>query len=203
VLTHAQLQEQELQIHKQRRVEELERKVTKRKVLQKFGGLTARDAQLKLNAIEKKEREAEEKRQKRARDRLWRQERDRKYKEGVEAREQERVRKRKIKALVAAKQEVPLELLVPIPDPEKIWKAEQEELSIQLQMRQLEQEEEEVTFVTDTTGDASLQPDYIAFSRVESDDSSSSGTEDLESESESELYNSDNDYSWHGRYRGN
>jgi hypothetical protein len=60
----------ELQIHKQRRVEELERKVTKWKVLQKFGGLTARDAQLKLDAIEKKDREAEEKRQKRARDKL-------------------------------------------------------------------------------------------------------------------------------------
>ena len=56
-------------------------------------------------------------------------------------------------------------------------------------MRQLEQEEEEVTFVTDTMGDASLQSDYIAFSRVESDDSSSSETEDLE------LYDSENDYS--------
>ena len=66
-------------------------------------------------------------------------------------------------------------------------------------MQQLEQKEEEVTFVTDTTGDASLQPDYIAFSRVESDDSSSLGTEDLELE----FYDSDNDYSWHGRYRGN
>jgi hypothetical protein len=58
-------------------------------------------------------------------------------------------------------------------------------------MQQLEQEEEDVTFVTNTIGDASLQLDYIAFSKVESDDSSSSGTEDLESE----LYNSDNDYS--------
>jgi hypothetical protein len=82
-------------------------------------------------------------------------------------------------------------LLVPIPNPKKIWKAEQEELSIQLQMQQLEQEEEEVTFATDTTGDASLQQDYIAFSRVESDDSSSLGTEDLELE----LYDSDNNYS--------
>jgi hypothetical protein len=58
-------------------------------------------------------------------------------------------------------------------------------------MQQLEQEEEEATFVTDTTGDSSSQQDYIAFSRVESNDSSSSGTEDLELE----LYDSDNDYS--------
>ena len=44
VLVHSQLQEYELHIHQERRVEEQVRKVTKRKMVQKLGGLTARDA---------------------------------------------------------------------------------------------------------------------------------------------------------------
>ena len=49
----------------------------------------------------------------------------------------------------------------------------------QLQIQQVEQEDE-VTFVTDTVRDTSLQQDYIAFSRARSEDSSSSGLEELE-----------------------
>jgi hypothetical protein len=44
VLSRSQLQEAELRIHQERRQEEQERKVTRRKVLQKFGGLTGKDA---------------------------------------------------------------------------------------------------------------------------------------------------------------
>jgi hypothetical protein len=44
VLVRSKLQKHELRIHQERRIEEQERKVTSRKVLQKFGGLTARDA---------------------------------------------------------------------------------------------------------------------------------------------------------------
>ena len=65
------------------------------------------------------------------------------YRKGVAARKQERERKRKIKELMAAEQEVPPILLVSIPDPEKIWLAEQEEMKLQEQLRQQEEEEEE------------------------------------------------------------
>jgi hypothetical protein len=108
------------------------------------------------------------------------------------------------------KQEVPSKLLVPIPDPEKIWLADQEEIQKQEQERQeqerQEQEGDEVMFFTDTIGDLSLQQDYIPFprpsprpfSRSQSDDDDSdSNTSGLE---DSWLYNSDNDYSWQGRY---
>jgi hypothetical protein len=42
------------------------------------------------------------------------------YRQGVEARKQERARVKKVKELNTTKQNIPLELLVPIPDPEKI-----------------------------------------------------------------------------------
>ena len=50
-----------------------------RKVLQKFGGLTAKDAQQKLDAIAQKESKKEMKRQKRARDKILRDEKNRMY----------------------------------------------------------------------------------------------------------------------------
>jgi hypothetical protein len=141
------------------------------------------------------------KRQKRARDKILRDEKNEMYQQGVEAREQERLRKRKVKELTKAKQDIPPELLVPIPNPEKIWKAGQLELEKQLQeqlQEQLQRDNEvEATFVLDPTGDQSLTQDYIAFPPVDSncDDSSSSES------GESELYDSDKDYSWFGRYK--
>jgi hypothetical protein len=106
--------------------------------------------------------------------------------------------------LQKAKQAVPPDLLVPIPDPKKIWLAEQEEMRIQSQLQRQEQQEQEedVTFVIDTIGDQSLQSkegDYIVFPRVDSDISDDSSSLDS---GDSELYNSDKDYSWFGRYRG-
>jgi hypothetical protein len=95
-------------------------------------------------------------------------------------------------------------LLVPIPDPEKIWKAGLLELEKQLQeqlQEHLQREDEvEATFILDTTGDQSLMQDYVAFPRVDSDcdDSTISSSES----GESELYNSDKDYSWFRRYKG-
>jgi hypothetical protein len=102
VLVRSELQEHELRIHQERRIEELESKVTSRKVLQKFGGLTARDAQRKLDERRQKEDAAEAKRQQKARDKIWRAEKKAKYREGVEARELERQWKRKVKVLEKA-----------------------------------------------------------------------------------------------------
>jgi hypothetical protein len=138
------------------------------------------------------------KRQKRARDKILRNKKNEMYQQGVEAREQERLRKRKVKELTKAKQDIPPELLVPIPDPEKVWKAGQLELEKQLQEQLQREDEVEATFILDPTSDQSLTQDYIAFPLVDSncDDNSSS------SESgESELYDSDKDYSWFGRYK--
>jgi transposase-like protein len=58
--------------------------------------------------------------QKRARDKILRDEKNEMYQKGVEAREQERLWKRKVKELTKAKQDIPLELLVPVPNPKKI-----------------------------------------------------------------------------------
>jgi hypothetical protein len=168
------------------------------KVLRKFGGLTGKDAQQKLDAIAQMESEKEMKRQKRIRDKMLRDEKNEMYRQGVEAREQERLRKRKVKELTKAKQDIPPELLVPIPDPEKIWKAGQLELEKQLQEQLQREDEVEATFILDPTGDQSLTQDYIAFPPVDSDcddDSSSSNS------GESELYDSDKDYSWFRRYK--
>jgi hypothetical protein len=120
VLTRSELQSSELRILQERRKEELEKKAMSRKVLRKFRGLTAKDAQQKIDAIAQKESEKEMKRQKRARDKILRDEKNEMYRQGVEAREQERLRKRKVKELTKSKQDIPPELLVPIPDPEKI-----------------------------------------------------------------------------------
>jgi hypothetical protein len=98
-----------------------------------------------------------------------------------------------VKDLEKAKQDVPPKLLVPIPDPEKIW-LEEQEIMRQLNDQKQEEEEEEVTFITDTIGDPSLlqQQDYRAFPSNDSNISDSEG---------SEGYDSDKDYSWFSRFR--
>ena len=177
--------------------------MTSRKVVQKFGGLTARDAQLIIEAKQRKAETAEAKRQQKARDKIWRDEKKAKYREGVEARKLERQRKKQVKEFVEAKQPVPPALLVPIPDSEKIWLAEQEQLESQLQelQRQRQQDDdEEVIFTIDTVGDQSFQPvdDYIPLPGDSEMEDSENSTSDLDSE----LYDSDKDYSWVGRYHG-
>jgi hypothetical protein len=72
-------------------------------------------------------------------------------------------------------------------------------IQLQLQRQQEREQEEEVTFVTDTIGDQSLQQDYMAFLEAESDDTSTSGSGS--GSEELGLYDSNKDYSWYGRYR--
>jgi hypothetical protein len=200
-LIRAQLHEQELTIVQAKRVEDLERKVTKWKVLQKSGGLTTNDAQRKIDALKQKEKDAIEKKERVAFLKLWRAKRDKAYREGVKARASERARRRTVKELLKAKQDIPTELLDPIPDPEAIWKAGQEEIKRQeaFQQQQQQQEEEEVTFIVDIAGDQSLKQDFLPFPSINSDDDDDSSTPGSD---ESGLYDSDNDYSWYGRHRG-
>jgi hypothetical protein len=82
-------------------------------------------------------------------------------------------------------------LLIPIPNPKKIWLAEQEEMKTQLQLQQQLQEEEEVTIMIDTIGDRSLksqEEDYIAFLRVDSNVDSDTSASDSGELGELELY---------------
>jgi hypothetical protein len=60
------------------------------------------------------------------------------YTRGVAARKAKRARAKEVKELRAVGQVVPLEKLIPIPDPEKIWKADQAELHAQEEQRKLE-----------------------------------------------------------------
>ena len=67
---------------------------------------------------------------------------------------------------------------------------------MQLQRQQEQEQEEEVTFVTNTISNQSLQQDYIAFPEAES--AIDNNTSTLGSGSgleESELYDSNKDYS--------
>ena len=68
-----------------------------------------------------------------------------------------------------------------IPDPEAIWKADQEELKKLFPPQLNEEDEEEIEIIVDTAGDKSLlqdsitlQHDYIALSESSGDLSSSS-----------------------------
>ena len=87
--------------------------------------------------------------------------------------------------------------MISIPDPQKIWEAEQAELARQQEedRQRYEEEAEEFTFIVDRVGDSDLQLDYMSFPEVDmeniNEDSSSSESD------ESEIYNSDNDYSWY------
>jgi fructose-specific phosphotransferase system component IIB len=65
VLTQSELQSSELCIHQEKRREEQEKKLISQRVVQKMGGLTARDAQQILDGREQKEKEKEAKRQQR------------------------------------------------------------------------------------------------------------------------------------------
>ena len=167
ILTYAQLQEQELQVVQARRMEEIERKVNKRKVVVRIGGLTARDAQIKLAEKVRKEQDKLKKKQEREFKRLLNIEKRMVHEQGVTDRRAEKGRRRRVKELKQEGQEVPLELLIPIIDREQEWK-EQAQLNAQLDP-QLAQDsgEEEVLFTIDTLGDPGLVPqlnqDYIPF----------------------------------------
>jgi hypothetical protein len=91
ILSHAQLQARELGLLQAHRTEEIERKMNKRKVVQKLGGLTIRDAYRQI-AIKANKREAEKIRKKEEREykRILNIEKKDVYKQGVEDRRAER-----------------------------------------------------------------------------------------------------------------
>jgi hypothetical protein len=131
------------------------------------------------------------------------------YTHGVAARKAERAQAKEVKELRVAGQVVPPEKLVPIPDPEKIWKAGQAELHAQEEQRRLEalQEGEDIEIVIDTTSDQTLQhqeQDYIQLPSLGTNDSSDSNdsgdSDDSDDSDESEIYDSEKEYSWNHRH---
>ena len=193
VLTYSQLQETELRVHQKRRQEDLERKVNKRRVVhRREGPITGREVAERIADIRREEEEKEARQQAKDMKKLLSIEKKAKHKEGVEARKQERARIKKIKELTKLKQDIPPELQVPIPDPETIWKAEQVAV---LQAAEVTKDDE-VTFVIDTQGDAfKFQQDYIPIGGDEGSESGSSNCSGVDSS----IYDTEEDYSWHGR----
>ena len=115
------------------------------------------------------------------RDKFWRTERDRIHQQGLEARKHEWEWKKEVKALKKAKQPVLFKLQTPIPNPEAVWKADQEELKKQLSLQLLDEqdEKEEIKIIMDTAGDEDLRwlgQDYIPL-QESSEDSSNSSSE--------------------------
>ena len=92
---------------------------------------------------------------------------------------------------------MPSNWLIPISNSEKIWKADQEEMKRQLQPQQEKEKENEITIITDTIGDQSLQPSedsFISFSIDSNVDMNASDSDD------SGLWNLNKNYSWYERY---
>jgi hypothetical protein len=166
VFSYSQLQESKLQVMQERRTEEVQRKVNRRKVIQKYGGLTARAAQVLLAKKARKEAEELQRKQEREFKRLWNIEKKMKYTEGVMDRKAERERKKRVRELIQGGQDVPIELQVPIIDREKEWKEasqlQEEATRLAREAAIKEQEDnsdEEVTFILDTAGDMELIPE--------------------------------------------
>ena len=135
---YSQLQEQELQVIQARRTEEMQRKVNKRKVIQKYGGLSLRDAEVKIAEKERKEREKEKKKQDRLIKRLESQHKRAVHADGVLDRRAERARQKSVRELIQEGQEVPLELQVPVIDREKVWLQDRAERALQLAIEKAE-----------------------------------------------------------------
>jgi hypothetical protein len=95
-----------------------------------------------------------QKKQDQQRTRAYNAEKKEMYVYRVITRRAERAQAKEVKELEAAGQVVPLEKLIPIPDPEAIWKADQAKLQAQeaeqKRLQALEQEDVEITI--DTTG---------------------------------------------------
>ena len=117
-----------MRIHQNKRISELEQKITKCQRVGKYEPITGREALEKQEKKIQKEKEEEFKKQQQMRDKLWHAERDEIHERGLETRKQEQEQKKEVKALQKTKQTIPPELQMPIPDSEAVWKADQEKL---------------------------------------------------------------------------
>jgi hypothetical protein len=125
VLISGQLQELNYSILKRRVEEQRNAKSKSRRSLQNGGALTATEArELQAQKVEKEAIKVANKVARAAKS-LAIQARNQLHRAGINARKEERLRKKKVAALIKSNQRVPLELHEPIPDPEELAKAEQ------------------------------------------------------------------------------
>ena len=164
ILIQTQFQEQKLQIYQNKRISELEQKISKHQCVCKYESITDRETLEKQEKKIQKKKNEEFKKQQQIRDKLWYTERDEIHQQDLKTRRCEQEWKKEVKTLQKAKQPISPELEIPIPDPEAVWKAGQEELKKQFPLQLYEQDEKEegIEIIVDTAGDKSLQQDYIA-----------------------------------------
>lgn len=124
-LAHSMLSDAQLNNLKRKHDEDQQRKMKSRKVVQKFGGLTAGVAEQKLQEKERKAAAAEQRKIERSHAKFVREEKKAMYRKGVEDRKAERERKKLVKDLETKGEPVPEELMMPIEDREKVWKEAQ------------------------------------------------------------------------------
>ena len=125
VLISGQLQELNYSILKRRVEEQRNAKSKSRRSLQNGGALTATKArELQAQKVEKEAIKVANKVAQAAKS-LAIQARNQLHRAGINARKEERLRKKKVAALIKSNQRVPLELHEPIPDPKELAKAEQ------------------------------------------------------------------------------
>lgn len=187
VLTQTQLQEQELQIHQNKRISELEQKIFKYQCVCKYDSIIDKEALEKQEKKMQKEKKEELKKQQQIRNKLWHTERDEIHQQDLETRKHEWEQKKEVKTLQRAKQSISLKLEIPIPDPETVWKTDQEELKKQflLQLYEQDENEKEIEIIVNTADDKNLlqdsialQHDYIVLSESSGGDLSSSSSEE-------------------------
>ena len=174
-----------MQIHQNKRISELEQKITKHQHVGKYESIADREALEKQEKKIQKEKKEEFKKQQQIRDKLWCAERDEIHEQDLETRKQEQEQKKTVKTLQKTKQAIPSELQMPISDSETVWKTDQEELKklfLSSQFNEInEKDEKEIEIIVNTADDESLwwdsialQHDYIALSESSEDLSDSS-----------------------------
>ena len=130
VISTAIFQEQELQLWRKRKNQELlNKKVSRRRLKPDQSerlGLIKEDADIALAAKLQKEADLEKKRTERNFMKMWRMERDEMHVKEVAARKQKKARIKQIKELEKQQVFIPIKLLQPIRDPEAEWKTSNE-----------------------------------------------------------------------------
>ena len=115
-----------MQIHQNKRILELEQKISKHQHIEKYESITDREA---LEKQEKKiQKKVELKKQQQIRDKLWHAERNKIHKQDLETRKHEWEQKKQVKTLQKIKHSISSVLQISILNSEIAWKTDQEEL---------------------------------------------------------------------------
>ena len=171
VVVESTFKEIELEQHHKRRREEVMARSTSRKRLKPVCGvlgLTKEDALQAIAEKEKKEEEMAKKKENANFMRIWRWERDNILARGVVARKEEKARKKRVKDFMKRGMQIPEVDLIPIEDPEVVWKAndvtwkaeevrKQQAKNKHAKVTNGDESEGSIEFIVDTIGDHTLR----------------------------------------------